>query len=125
MRLDRKGFAQRFVNAMFLSGQAPEHALKWMQAEQLKAATDIATAIYEDYAQRDYTPLLPSISCPALVVYGRSRHMCFGPSAGRFVAGSIPDSRFAILDKSGHLPFYEQPEAFNETMAHFLNQLDA
>ncbi|MCJ2163716.1 MULTISPECIES: alpha/beta hydrolase [unclassified Pseudodesulfovibrio] len=125
MRLDRKGFAQRFVNAMFLSGQAPEHALKWMQTEQLKAPTDIATAIYEDYAQRDYTPLLPSISCPTLVVYGRSRHMCFGPSAGRFVAGSIPDSRFAILDKSGHLPFYEQPEAFNESMTHFLNQLDA
>ena len=124
MGADRKGFADRFVNAMFLSGVAPEHALKWMQAEQLKTPANTAAAIYEDYIPRDYTSVLPTITCPALVVYGRSLHMCFGPSTGRYVAGSIPDSRFEILDKSGHLPFYEQPEAFNEIVARFLTQLD-
>lgn len=123
MAHDREGFADRFVNAMFLPGQAPEHCLKWMKAEQLKSSTTTASAIYEDYAQRDYTGVLPTITVPTLVMYGRSRHMCYGPSTGRYVAGSIPKSRFVILDKSGHLPFYEQPDEFNEALSHFLKHL--
>jgi pimeloyl-ACP methyl ester carboxylesterase len=125
MKADRAGFADRFVNAMFLSGHAPEHARRWMVAEQLKADPVTAAAIYEDYARSDYTPVLPSVSLPALVLYGRSLHMCYGPSTGRFVAASLPDSRFVILDKSGHLPFYEQPEEFNRTTSDFLDTLDA
>nr|WP_321514387.1 alpha/beta hydrolase [uncultured Pseudodesulfovibrio sp.] len=119
---DRKAFAEQFTNAMFLSGQAPSHALNWMQREQLKPVPQNAAAIYEDYVNRDYTPILPTITCPALVVYGRSRHMCYGPSTGRYVAGSIPDSRFVILDKSGHLPFYEEPDLFNEALTNFIHQ---
>jgi len=123
MMQDRKTFGERFVNNMFLSGQAPSHALKWMNYEHLKVTDQTATSIYEDYAQRDYTGTLPTVSIPALVVYGRSQHMCFGPSTGRFVAGSIPNSRFVILDKSGHLPFYEEADAFNDAINHFINQL--
>jgi pimeloyl-ACP methyl ester carboxylesterase len=125
MKADRKGFAARFINAMFLSGQAPEHALHWMTAEQLKTDPETAAAIYEDYARRDTTPLLPTVTLPAMVVYGRSLHMCCGPSTGRFVAGSLPGSRFVILDRSGHMPFYEQPEEFNLTVSRFLETLDA
>lgn len=117
---NRDEFAKRFVNAMFLAGQAPDHCLKWMQSEQLKIPASIATDIYEDYVQRDYTGVLPTVTVPTLVMYGRSRHMCHGPSTGRFVAGTIPDSRFVVLDKSGHLPFYEQADIFNEALAHFL-----
>jgi len=122
---NRQSFAHQFVNAMFLSGEAPTHALKWMKSEQLRPTTTTASEIYEDYAQRDYTPALPSITLPTLVIYGRSRHMCYGPSTGRFIAGTIPDSRFVILDKSGHLPFYEQADQFNEAVSHFLDQLDS
>ena len=125
MASDRDGFADRFVNAMFLAGQAPAHCVNWMKSEQLKIATPIASDIYEDYAQRDYTGVLPTITVPTLVMYGRSRHMCHGPSTGRFVAGSIPESRFVILDKSGHLPFYEQPDEFNEAITRFLINLDS
>lgn len=125
MAEDRNGFADRFVNAMFLAGQAPDHCLKWMKGEQLKVPTSVASGIYEDYAQRDYTGVLPTITVPVLVIYGRSRHMCHGPSTGRFVAGSIPESQFVILDKSGHLPFYEQPDEFNGEITRFLNNLDS
>lgn len=121
---DPADFSRRFVNAMFLSGEAPHHAMRWMSAEQRKMPPEMAATIYEDYTGRDFTPVLPTISIPALVVYGRSRHMCHGSSTGRFVAGSIPDSRFVILDKSGHLPFYEQPEEFNGALTHFMNTLD-
>ncbi|WP_285907810.1 alpha/beta fold hydrolase [Pseudodesulfovibrio pelocollis] len=123
MRLDRAAFGTRFINEMFISGQAPAHALRWMRAEHLLTDDHTASAIYEDYAARDYVPLLPTVALPALAVYGRSRHMCFGPSAGRFVAGSIPGARLVILERSGHLPFYEEPDTFNAEMRRFLAAL--
>lgn len=123
MITNRPSFGTRFVNNMFLSGEAPEHALKWMLAEHLACDDHTATTIYSDYVQRDNTTVLPSISVPTLVIYGRSRHMCFGPSTGRFVAGSIPDSRFVILEQSGHLPFYEEPALFNEALTNFAKRL--
>jgi len=120
---NRKAYGKAFIDAMFLSGNAPHHAQSWMFEEQMKVSDHTATTIYEDYVQRDYTGILPAITVPALVVYGRSKHMCFGPSTGRFVAGSIPDSRFVILENSGHLPFYEEPDVFNTTIHNFINQL--
>lgn len=121
---DRTAFGTDFVNAMFLSGEAPSHALQWMLAEHLATSDEAAIGIYDDYVHRDYTPVLPTVSVPALAIYGRSRHMCFGASTGRYVAGSIPTSRFAIMEKSGHLPFYEEPDQFNEALASFVTQLD-
>ncbi|QGY41287.1 alpha/beta fold hydrolase [Pseudodesulfovibrio cashew] len=120
---DRRAFGERFVDAMFLSGEAPAHARRWMLVEHLKVNDHTATTIYEDYVQRDYTGVLPTITAPVFVAYGRSRHMCFGPSTGRYVAGSVPNSRFTILENSGHLPFYEEPAAFNNALGHFLNLL--
>ncbi|WP_319466663.1 alpha/beta hydrolase [uncultured Pseudodesulfovibrio sp.] len=119
---DRESFGTDFIHRMFISGEAPDHALKWMLHEQLKTDTETAARIYEDYVQRDYTAILPTIDAPTIVVHGRSRHMCFGPSTGRFVAGSIPNARFVILEKSGHMPFYEEADAFNAELTHFLEQ---
>jgi pimeloyl-ACP methyl ester carboxylesterase len=123
MRQDRAAFGTRFVNEMFMSGQAPAHALRWMREEHMLTDNHTASTIYEDYAARDYVPLLPTITLPALAVYGRSRHMCFGPSTGRFVAGSIPGARFVVLERSGHMPFYEEPDTFNAEMRTFLSAL--
>lgn len=123
MRQDRAAFGTRFVNEMFMSGQAPAHALRWMRDEHMLTDSHTAAAIYEDYAVRDYVPLLPAMTLPALAVYGRSRHMCFGPSTGRFVAGSIPGARFVVLERSGHMPFYEEPDAFNAEMRSFISAL--
>lgn len=122
MKEHRTTFGTDFVNSMFLSGQAPSHALQWMLAEHLKTSTRTASTIYQDYVHRDYTGILPTITIPTLALYGRSRHMCFGASTGRFVAGSIPTSRFAILENSGHLPFYEEADQFNDTLTAFVNQ---
>jgi pimeloyl-ACP methyl ester carboxylesterase len=121
MTQDRKTFGKNFVNNMFLSRKAPSDALKWMTSEHMKVTDQTATTIYEDYIQRDYTSILPTLTLPALVVQGRSDQSCYGASTGRYVAGSLPDSRLVILDKSGHLPFYEEAEAFNDTVTQFLS----
>ena len=120
---DRQQFGTKFVNAMFLSGQAPPHALAWMLKEHLGVDTRTASAIYRDYTRRDYTGVLPTVSVPALALYGRSRHMCYGASTGRYVAGSIPGARLVLLERSGHLPFYEEADQFNDAIHAFMQQL--
>lgn len=122
MTKSREQYGKVFINSMFLDGNAPEHAMKWMLSEQLAVTDETAVTVYEDYLQQDYTGVLPTITVPALAIYGRSKNMCFGPSTGRFVAGSIPNSHFVILDKSGHMPFYEEPDEFNKAISAFLNQ---
>lgn len=122
MTKNRERHGKIFINSMFIDGNAPSHAMKWMLPEHLNVTDETALTIYEDYLQKDYTSTLPTITIPTLAVYGRSKNMCFGPSTGRFLAGSIPNSHFVILDKSGHMPFYEEPEAFNSALTTFLNQ---
>ena len=114
---DRDAFGKGFIHNMFKGGHAPPEALDWMLREHLKTPTPVATAIYSDYLMADYTGVLEGVSVPARAIYGDSDHLCFGPVTGRYVADKIPDCQLEILDQSGHLPFYEQPETFNDILS--------
>jgi len=120
---DRQEYGCRFVDNMFLSCQAPAHARQWMLAEHLRADTNALAALYRDYARRDLTPVLPTITLPCLAMYGLARHVLAGASAGRFVAGSTPGARLVTLEHSGHLPFYEETDLFNRELTAFLHHL--
>ncbi len=114
---DRTGFGGRFVHNMFKKGKAPSEAHNWMLQEHLKTPTSAAVAVYSDYVMGDYTEVLKGVSIPSLAIFGNSNHLCFGAETGRYVADQIPECRLEILDDSGHLPFYEQPEEFNNILA--------
>jgi len=113
---DRNAFGKRFIHSMFKNGHAPPEVLVWMLHEYLKTPTPAALAVYSDYVMGDYTDVLKDVSVPSLAIYGDSNHLCFGPETGRYVADQIPDCRLEILEQSGHMPFYEQPEAFNSVL---------
>ena len=113
MEEDRNAFGKRFIHNMFKKGYAPPEAHDWMYHEHLKTPAAAAMAVYSDYLMGDYTGVLKDVSVPALSIYGNSIHLCFGPETGRYVADQIPDCRLEVLDQSGHMPFYEQPEEFN------------
>jgi len=88
-----------------------------MLQEFLKTPIPVAMAAYSDYVMGDYTDVLASVSVPSLAIFGDSKYLCFGPETGRYVADQIPDCRLEVLDRSGHMPFYEQPEEFNSILA--------
>ena len=117
MEEDRNAFGKRFIHNMFKKGHAPPEAHDWMFHEHLKTPAPAAMAVYADYLMGDYTGVLKDVSAPSLAIYGDSNYLCFGPETGRYVADQIPDCRLEILDSSGHMPFYEQPEEFNNTLA--------
>lgn len=53
---------------------------------------------------------LGKVDVPTLVVWGESDRIAT-PAYGRVLAGAFPNGRFALIEKAGHLPQIEQPEA--------------
>ena len=57
---------------------------------------------------------------PTLVLTGRF-DMNVAPSTAWRIHRAIPNSRFAVFERSGHLPFFEEPEAFVSAVEAFLD----
>ena len=72
-----------------------------------------------------YNPQLPRwlgrITVPTLLVWGASDGVVT-PDYGRAYSRLIPGSRLALIERAGHHPELEQPEAFVERVAAFLDE---
>lgn len=71
----------------------------------------------------DVTPLLSRIRCPTLVLLGDGEQVAPLPAA-RALHRGLPGSRLKVIPNAGHLPFLEQPAAFNTALLEFLGGLD-
>jgi pimeloyl-ACP methyl ester carboxylesterase len=67
---------------------------------------------------------LAEISVPTLVLTGELDMIC-PPRHGRIVAGGIAGAQFEVLAGEAHQPFQEIPDAFNQRVAAFWEQVDA
>src|SRR5512140_3376563 len=67
----------------------------------------------------DYSSRLAEVRVPTLICTGR--HDPETPLAcGEELARGIPGSRFIVFEKSGHMPFIEEPELFSRSVKAFL-----
>jgi pimeloyl-ACP methyl ester carboxylesterase len=70
-----------------------------------------------------YNPRLPRwlarVTAPTLVLWGASDGIV-KPSYGRAYSELIPGSRFELIERAGHHPEIEQPEAFVDAVVRFL-----
>jgi pimeloyl-ACP methyl ester carboxylesterase len=70
-----------------------------------------------------YNPQLPRwlgrIDVPTLLLWGESDRVV-SPDYGRAYAGMIPNARFELIPRAGHHPEIEEPAAFAEQIARFL-----
>jgi pimeloyl-ACP methyl ester carboxylesterase len=64
---------------------------------------------------------LGRITVPTLLVWGASDGVVT-PDYGRAYSRLIPNSQFALIERAGHHPEIEQPEAFVERVAAFLDE---
>jgi proline iminopeptidase len=76
-------------------------------------------AIDHDLQRFDLNPELRKFKFPTLVITGRY-DINVAPSVAYKIHKAIPGSQFVVLEKSGHLPFYEEPEAFVRALEAFL-----
>jgi 3-oxoadipate enol-lactonase len=90
----------------------------------VKTKPEGAAAALRGMAQRrDQTLFLSRIVAPALILVGRDDAIT--PVAeSELIHREIGGSRFKIIEDAGHVSNIEQPEAFNETLAKFLRDLE-
>ena len=75
--------------------------------------------VWQDATRFDLNPELPGFKMPTLVVTGRY-DFNVAPSIAWGIHRAIPGSQFAVFEKSGHLPFCEEPDAFVKRVGAFL-----
>jgi proline iminopeptidase len=78
-------------------------------------------AVWGDLQRFDLNPELPKFKFPTLVVTGRY-DFNVAPSVAWAIHRAIPGSELAVFEKSGHLPFCEEPGAFLTRVGAFLSK---
>jgi proline iminopeptidase len=72
-----------------------------------------------DLAKYDMWPALSSLTMPTLVVTGRYDFNVAASTAWK-IHHAIPGSRWEVFERSGHLPYFEEPEKFVRVVERFL-----
>jgi proline iminopeptidase len=72
-----------------------------------------------DIGRFDLNPEIRKFRFPVMVATGRF-DMNVAPVVAYKIHQAIVGSRFVVFERSGHLPFYEEPEAFDSAVEDFL-----
>lgn len=90
-----------------------------------KSAQGIAHTARRVMAQFDSTiiDMLPSVAVPTMIIVGENDTPFVG--ASEYMKKKIPDAKLAILKDAGHAVQIDQPDAFNEALLEFLDELPA
>jgi proline iminopeptidase len=75
--------------------------------------------VEHDVERFDLNPEIRKFKFPTLVITGRY-DINVAPSVAWKMHKAIAGSQFVVFEKSGHLPFYEEPEAFVRALEAFL-----
>ncbi len=100
----------------------PDQEMARMQAAAWLTPTDAAISYVQDMISADYRPDLANIDLPTLLIYGRKNNVPIPSELGAWIAEQVPDSHLALFMDSGHSPFWEQPDKFNNTVLEFVGQ---
>lgn len=68
-------------------------------------------------------PAMGAITAPCLVLCGA--HDELTPACSEKMHAALPNSRLKVFEASSHMPFYEEPEAYFETLGVFLSEVAA
>jgi len=119
----REAFAQAFHDP----SSAPEYARfygeRWTPGDEAQAEANremAARLVWKPYMRSHTLPaLLAAIRTPTLVVWGREDAIIPVEVCERYAA-AIPGARTCVLERCGHLPEMERPEAFVSAVREFL-----
>lgn len=96
------------------TGEPVREQIRRIAADQ--AAPGVIAALVAMRDRPDATPWLGGISVPTLVVVG-SHDALTPPDEARAMAERMPDARVIEIPGAGHLPCFEQPDAFARALA--------
>lgn len=119
---DQETAASGLVDAMFAEPPSGEDRA-WMVKEMLKTPPDLALAFEWDHINADWRDVVLTVRLPVLVLTGRKSRI-FPWRSGEWLAQHFPDARHVVFEESGHCPFLEEPDKFNEVLRTFIGRGD-
>jgi proline iminopeptidase len=90
-------------------------------AKDLGSSPQVSAAVQKATRTLDLTAELPKFKFPALVITGRY-DMNVTPVTAWNIYKAIPGAKFAVFEKSGHLPAYEEPDKYVQVVDAFLRE---
>jgi pimeloyl-ACP methyl ester carboxylesterase len=110
---------QRLLSA---TGREEPHIADPVRSRIRHCSAEGIAACQEAMAARpDRADVLAAVRVPVLVVCG-AEDAVTPPEEMRAMAGRIPGARFSVVAGAGHLSSLEQPAAFGELLAGFLDE---
>lgn len=110
-----------FVRSMF-SGHVPAPLWTFVAEEIARMPRHAAVPLLFDHATQDWRDILSRIDRPTLVLGADGSHVA--AASQRYIASLIPESTLHVFPRdvaSSHFPFLQNPEAFNQVLAGFLD----
>jgi len=118
LEYDRPSAGKPFVQAMF-ADTIDDDLVDEMYAETTKTPTSVTIDIFLDMSYGDLRPVVSEVDVPALLIYGEQSDI-FPTDVGAWLEAEMPDATHLRFEESGHCPFWEEAERFNEELAQFV-----
>lgn len=123
LEYDAKGLLRGLLPLCFGDVYQPTpEEIEALAQEMEKCPPPVQATIMADHTHLDWRDLLPQIKVPALVCVGRQSKI-FPWQGSAYVGEHIPGAKTVFFEQSGHLPFYEEPEKFNQVVRDFVLSL--
>ena len=118
-----RGMVERGLRSSFFDQSlvTPEMVDAYLKPTELVGAMEALSAMMDAPADIPM-PALSTLKLPVLIAWGRHDRVIPVALAEGF-ARAIPGSRSVVFEKSGHLPHEEEPAAFHEALAKFVDQI--
>ena len=86
--------------------------------ESVRRQRFVTAQIWQELGDYNLLPSLGVVKAPALVIHGTAD--VIPVKASEAWAGALPNARLLLIEKSGHMPQFEQPEIFFKAVETFL-----
>jgi proline iminopeptidase len=108
---------REYLTMLFYSAEKRDAFVGALPASVFKRSVN--KAVNADVERFDLNPEIRKFKFPVMVISGRW-DMNVAPLVAYRIHQGIPGSKFRVFERSGHLPFYEEPEAFVAAVEEFL-----
>lgn len=119
---DFDGFFEGFVPLMFKNELEPVDLAKFTSAVSSVGA-NAGSLILLDQTLRDYRALIPTLTVPHLLVWGRDEKV-IPVASSEWLLGQLPHATRELFEESGHCPMWEEADAFNALVTRWAAALD-
>ena len=110
------------VDTDLFHGEPGEAMRLWLFGMAAEWPLPVFAQLAPTLAGLDHRAALPSIELPVLLLHGRHDRKTRYDGA-EYLLRHLPNARLVTLEQSAHCPHLEEPEAFNEALLSFLDEV--